>query len=204
MLIYAVPTHRVGESVGVLGENAPHRGTAGAAALASTAGGAAAALGGHTGTGVGPSGGSGGHYRDVNAQRSGAPGTTGEPNTIGGEYGAGSIAGGPPGTTSPTVGATGTTGRKGPLNAGATGAADTAASENVPEGAKTGRFGTGDDHTRGGEADLRAMLVGPRTNHAVSEPLSDPKDIDTGGPHSLVFQESTGKYVHRHEHEVRK
>ena len=35
-------------------------------------------------------------------------------------------------------------------------------------------------------------------------PISNPKDLDTGGPHSLVFQESTGKYVHRHELEGHK
>lgn len=35
-------------------------------------------------------------------------------------------------------------------------------------------------------------------------PVSNPKDLDTGGPHSLVFQESTGKYVHRHELEGHK
>ena len=34
---------------------------------------------------------------------------------------------------------------------------------------------------------------------ANSAPVADPKELDTGGKHSLVFQESTGKYVHRHE-----
>jgi hypothetical protein len=33
----------------------------------------------------------------------------------------------------------------------------------------------------------------------VTEPVSDPKELDTGGPHSLVYEESTGKYVHRHD-----
>lgn len=37
-----------------------------------------------------------------------------------------------------------------------------------------------------------------------TEPISDPKQLDTGGPYSLVFQESTGKYVHRHELEESK
>jgi len=32
-------------------------------------------------------------------------------------------------------------------------------------------------------------------------PLSDPKQIDTGGPHSLVLDPATGKYIHRHEKE---
>lgn len=36
------------------------------------------------------------------------------------------------------------------------------------------------------------------------EPISDPKSLDSGGPHGLVFQESTGKYVHRHELEGKK
>jgi len=30
-------------------------------------------------------------------------------------------------------------------------------------------------------------------------PLSDPKDLDTGNKHSLVFNEATGKYEHRHD-----
>lgn len=30
-------------------------------------------------------------------------------------------------------------------------------------------------------------------------PVADPKDLDTGGKHSLVFDEKTGKYVHRHD-----
>jgi hypothetical protein len=29
--------------------------------------------------------------------------------------------------------------------------------------------------------------------------LSDPKDLDTGNKHSLVFNEATGKYEHRHD-----
>ncbi|ORX37371.1 hypothetical protein BD324DRAFT_625884 [Kockovaella imperatae] len=32
-------------------------------------------------------------------------------------------------------------------------------------------------------------------------PLSDPKELDSGGPHALVFDEATGKYIHRHERE---
>lgn len=35
-------------------------------------------------------------------------------------------------------------------------------------------------------------------------PVSDPSHLDSGGRHGLVFQESTGKYVHRHELEESK
>jgi hypothetical protein len=31
------------------------------------------------------------------------------------------------------------------------------------------------------------------------EPISNPDDLDSGTRHGLVWQESTGKYVHRHE-----
>jgi len=56
----------------------------------------------------------------------------------------------------------------------------------VKEGEAVGHFGHADtDESRG-------------------QPLSDPKSLDSGGPHGLVFQESTGKYVHRHELENNK
>jgi len=35
-------------------------------------------------------------------------------------------------------------------------------------------------------------------------PLSDPKDLDSGSRHGLVFDKATGKYVHRHELDERK
>ncbi|ORY23362.1 hypothetical protein BCR39DRAFT_549455 [Naematelia encephala] len=31
------------------------------------------------------------------------------------------------------------------------------------------------------------------------QPISNPHDLDTGGRHSLVFDEASGKYLHRHE-----
>lgn len=46
------------------------------------------------------------------------------------------------------------------------------------------------DNKRGGE---------PRRNKADLEPLSDPKELDSGTRHGLVFDKATGKYVHRHE-----
>lgn len=68
----------------------------------------------------------------------------------------------------------------GALGAGAAAGAHGHDSSSDPN-AKTGRFGTVEkDFERGA-------------------PVSDPKSLDSGGPHSLVFQESTGKYVHRHE-----
>lgn len=31
------------------------------------------------------------------------------------------------------------------------------------------------------------------------EPLSDPRELDSGGPHGLVYDEKSGNYIHRHE-----
>lgn len=127
--------------MGPLGENTGDN--ARAAAFGTTAGGAAAAVG----TGVGPSGGAGGHYSS-DADKSSSkqqPATT---------------------------------------------------SNLVKEGEATGHFGHADnDESRGREYLCAAHLY----NAYQSEPISDPKSLDTGGPHSLVFDEKTGKYVHRHE-----
>ena len=58
---------------------------------------------------------------------------------------------------------------------------DSASGTSGGSSGKTGRFGTVEEGFERGA------------------PVSDPKALDSGGPHSLVFQESTGKYVHRHE-----
>jgi len=56
----------------------------------------------------------------------------------------------------------------------------------VKEGEATGHFGHADnDESRG-------------------QPISDPKSLDSGGPHGLVYDEKTGKYLHRHELEGQK
>ncbi|WVQ77042.1 hypothetical protein IAR50_006721 [Cryptococcus sp. DSM 104548] len=36
-------------------------------------------------------------------------------------------------------------------------------------------------------------------NPNIGQPISDPKSLDTGGPHSLVWDAAAGKYVHRRE-----
>jgi hypothetical protein len=71
----------------------------------------------------------------------------------------------------------------------------------VKEGEATGHFGHADnDESRG----RKSFTSKPSRILTVTEPISDPKQLDSGGPHGLVFQESTGKYVHRHELEGRK
>lgn len=160
----------VGEGVGPYGENLSHPGTT-------------------TGTGVGPSGGAGGHYGKGAAAAAGAgvgaiggaglAGTTGQHGSALGA-GEGGISGTPlgPGAGDGSTGAGITTGVAG-VGAGA-GAAG-AGSQLEAGGAGAGKHGRAQpDEDRGA-------------------PLSDPKELDTGGPHSLVYQESTGKYVHRHE-----
>ncbi|KIR52776.1 hypothetical protein I315_04639 [Cryptococcus gattii Ru294] len=160
----------VGEGVGPYGENLSHPGTT-------------------TGTGVGPSGGAGGHYGKGAAAAAGAgvgaiggaglAGTTGQHGSALGA-GEGGISGTPlgPGAGDGSTGAGITTGVAG-VGAGA-GAAG-AGSQLEAGSAGAGKHGRAQpDEDRGA-------------------PLSDPKELDTGGPHSLVYQESTGKYVHRHE-----
>jgi len=64
-------------------------------------------------------------------------------------------------------------------NTGATGTGGRAGTGGDGTGAK-GRYGTvDDDPTRG-------------------QPVADPKELDSGGRHGLVFDKSTGTYEHRH------
>lgn len=148
---------RTGAGVGPLGENTGSglgAGAAGAGAGAGVANLATAKSDVDTrgvdpstyGTGVGASGGSGGHYDPSSVKKDSD---------------------------------------KSGLGAGAAAVGAGAAGAGAASGAK-GHFGTEEkDFERGA-------------------PISNPKDLDTGGPHSLVFQESTGKYVHRHELEGHK
>lgn len=179
----------VGEGVGPYGENLPHPGTT-------------------TGTGVGPSGGAGGHYGKGAAAAAGAgvgaiggaglAGTTGQHGSALGA-GEGGISGTPLG---PSVGD------------GSTGAGITSGVAGVGTGA--GAVGAGSQLGAGGAGAVGAGAVGAGSQlgaggagagkHGRAQPdedrgapLSDPNELDTGGPHSLVYQESTGKYVHRHE-----
>ncbi|RSH93014.1 hypothetical protein EHS25_008462 [Saitozyma podzolica] len=222
-------SHRVGAGAGYLGENFPQPGSTGtttSAALAGTAAGATAGAGlaatrsqGADGSIAGPAGGAGGHYttttsssatqQGVAAGAGAGAGLTGQSNVIGDEYSKRSVAGGEYGHN-PAVATT--TGGNGPLGAGAAagglGAAGTAGavgqtdSGAASSGATTGHFGTVDDHNRGGEPypqDRLQPLSHETPLMEAKEPVSDPKELDTGGPHSLVYQESTGKYVHRHD-----
>ncbi|OWZ29039.1 hypothetical protein C349_06407 [Cryptococcus neoformans var. grubii Br795] len=168
-----------------------------------------------SGTGVGPSGGAGGHYgkgaaaagagvgaiggagvaaglagRDGTSHTSGTTTTTGQHGSALGA-GEGGISGTPigPGAGDGLTGAGTSTGVAGVgsgygsgAGAGAVGAAGAGAGSGLGAGgAGAGKYGRAQpDQDRGA-------------------PLSDPKDLDTGGPHSLVYQESTGKYVHRRE-----
>lgn len=64
-------------------------------------------------------------------------------------------------------------------------------------GGRQGHYGAvSDDANRGGESVSSFQVAGADLRLA---PLSKAEDIDSGGPHSLVFQESTGRYVHRRD-----
>ncbi|AAW46888.1 hypothetical protein CNBM1010 [Cryptococcus deneoformans B-3501A] len=236
----------VGEGVGPYGENLPHgtsstttTGHHGArdAALASTAGGAFAGdkyahskdkslgtdptstgvSGTTSGTGVGPSGGAGGHYgkgaaaaggagvgaiggagvaaglagRDGTSHSAGTTTTAGQHGSALGA-GEGGISGTPigPGAGDGLTGAGISTGVAGVGSGYGSGAGSGA-------GAGTGGAGAGSELGAGGAGAGKHGRAQPDEDRGA--PLSDPSDIDTGGPHSLVYQESTGKYVHRRE-----
>ncbi|OXM76102.1 hypothetical protein C364_06206 [Cryptococcus neoformans Bt63] len=234
----------IGEGVGPYGENLPHgtsssttTGHHGArdAALASTAGGALAGdkyahskdkslgtdptstgvSGTTSGTGVGPSGGAGGHYGK------GAAATGAGVGAIGGAGVAAGLAGRD--GTSHTSGTTTTTGQHGSaLGAGEGGISGTPIGPGAGDGltgagTSTGVAGVGSGYGSGagaGAAGAAGAGAGSglgaggagagkygraQPDQDRGAPLSDPKDLDTGGPHSLVYQESTGKYVHRRE-----
>nr|ODN96695.1 hypothetical protein L204_03404 [Cryptococcus depauperatus CBS 7855] len=53
--------------------------------------------------------------------------------------------------------------------------------------------------TGAGAAPAGDGKYGRGTEASSGQPLSDPKTLDTGGPHSLVFDAGQGKYVHRRE-----
>lgn len=118
---------------------------------------------------VGPSGGAGGHY-DSSAPHGHHSGSTG---------GALAAGAGASGLGAGAAGAHAHDSNKSTTNTAST----TAATAGATAGATgaTGHFGTAEkDFDRGA-------------------PVSDPSHLDSGGRHGLVFQESTGKYVHRHE-----
>ncbi|WVQ97633.1 hypothetical protein IAU59_004747 [Kwoniella sp. CBS 9459] len=126
--------------------------------VAGLSGGLQPGVGGETGSGVGPSGGSGGHY------------DTGSSSGLGAGVGAGAAGAGAAGLGAGASHGHGTSGRSsdGP-------------SDPTSGSGGAGKYGRAEAHDGQGQ------------------PLTNPKDIDTGGPHSLVYQESTGQYVHRRE-----
>ena len=60
-------------------------------------------------------------------------------------------------------------------------------------------IGSGAGTQEAGEDDPRGVKPVPGPAGKEGAPISDPSELDTGGPHSLVYQKSTGKYVHRRE-----
>jgi len=140
------------------------------------------------GTGVGAQGGAGGHYvRDVDNSTSGNHG-----HGHSGALGAGAAGAGGLGA------------------AGAYEAGQHHSSSREGEGYNTNSTSReGEDYnTTNNNNNNNTGVTGGQTGHygKASDgdfdrgaPVSDPKDLDTGGPHSLVYQESTGKYVHRRE-----
>ncbi|OCF74025.1 hypothetical protein I204_05875 [Kwoniella mangroviensis CBS 8886] len=203
--------HTTGSGVGVGGENLSGHHGARDAALAGTAAGAGALAGkefssshhqgtgtgaestapldrgsglagvggglqpgiGETGSGVGPSGGSGGHYTTGDSTRSGALGA--------GALGAGAGAAGASGLSGSGLRSDAQSG----LN-----------STGGPESSAT-RAGVASNPTAGSGG---AGKYGRAEAHdGQGQPISNPKDLDTGNAHSLVFDKATGQYTHRRD-----
>jgi len=134
-----------------------HRTVAGGGAVAGQQG---EGLGSTYATGVGASGGAGGHYSSGTGAGAGYDSYDSGNNTSGNTYDSGNNASGNTGDYSGDDSGSGATGGG---------------------GGRQGHYGAvTDDADRG-------------------KPLSNPKDLDTGGPHSLVFDEKTGGYVHRRD-----
>ncbi|OCF37669.1 hypothetical protein I316_00796 [Kwoniella heveanensis BCC8398] len=138
--------------------------------VAGIGGGLQPGVGGETGSGVGPSGGAGGHYNTGSASGTGTGTGTGTGH----------------GSSSSGLGAGAGAGALGAGGVGAGAAGSSGRSSDGPSDPTSGSGGAG----KYGRAEA---------HDGQGKPLSDPKDIDTGGPHSLVYQESTGQYVHRRE-----
>ncbi|WVW82541.1 hypothetical protein I302_104552 [Kwoniella bestiolae CBS 10118] len=139
--------------------------------LAGVGGGLQPGIGGETGSGVGPSGGSGGHYTTGDSSKSGALGA--------GALGAGAGA----------AGASGLSGSRSDAQSGVH-------STGGPESSST-RAGVASNPTAGSGG---AGKYGRAEAHdGQGEPISNPKDLDTGNAHSLVLDKATGQYVHRRD-----
>jgi len=153
-----------------------HTGTARDAALTATAGSAAAsALGPGAHTGTGV-GAQGGSGGHYSTGHSG---TTGDNLNTGTGAAAGVLAG-------QQAGARGTHGDSGITSSHGTQGAAAA-------GVGAGAAGAGAHHSSSHD-----------DSNSRGTPLSDPKDLDSGSRHGLVFDKSTGKYVHRHELDEKK
>ncbi|WWC66188.1 uncharacterized protein I206_100089 [Kwoniella pini CBS 10737] len=138
--------------------------------LAGQSGGLQPGIGGETGSGVGPSGGSGGHY------------TTGDStnNSSGLGSGAGLAGAGAAGYGASQSGSSGN-------NTTSTGG---------PESSST-RAGTTSNPTSGSGG---AGKYGRAEAHeGQGKPVGNPKDLDTGNSHSLVYDKATGEYTHRRD-----
>ncbi len=163
--------HRTGAGVGYQGENLDSTTAASTAAFSSESA---------TGTGVGPSGGAGGHYTTGNTGYTGTSSNTASTGHSGNQQ-PGITGGADAGATqrvTDNLGAGVGAGAVGGSGSDYTSGNNNSTTNTTSDGKTTGHYGTVDDHPRG-------------------EPISDPKEIDTGGPHSLVFH--NGKYVHRRD-----
>ncbi|KAI9638197.1 uncharacterized protein MKK02DRAFT_42585 [Dioszegia hungarica] len=173
--------HTTGQGVGYLGGEGPSH-SARDAALTGTAGAASAtALGaGHSSGGVvGPSGGAGGHY-----STSGQHGLTGAAAGLGAGAGAAGLASHHGQEHSNT-------------------GAGSAAILNAQQAGARGSHGESGLATAGAGAGA-ASHSSHSDENTRGEPLSNPKDLDSGTRHGLVFDKATGKYVHRHELDEKK
>ncbi|KAK8866134.1 hypothetical protein IAR55_001285 [Kwoniella newhampshirensis] len=189
--------HSTGAGVGPLAENL-HSGSTGTgshphgprdAALAGTAAGAGALAGGAAHSHSRHSGADAGVAAPLTRGEGVAGYGQGQVPGVGGERGSGvgpsdgSTAGGVGYGGSSTTGAGAGTGHG--LAAGGTAAGVGAAG--------VGAAGIGAGHS-GSKTGSSTAEQGSHSHNGQSH-----KDLDTGGPHSLVFQESTGQYVHRRD-----
>ncbi|WWD09629.1 hypothetical protein V865_007757 [Kwoniella europaea PYCC6329] len=138
--------------------------------LAGVGGGLQPGVGGETGSGVGPSGGSGGHYTTGDSTKSGALGA--------GALGAGAGAAGLSGSRSGSDAQSGLNSTGGPESSATR--AGVASNPTAGSGG-AGKYGRAEAHDGQGQ------------------PISNPKDLDTGNAHSLVFDKATGQYTHRRD-----